>query len=125
MCLKYKNSRKAKIFPAIFLLDNLINNANLMTLTSTPPNFSEQGIPFIRATNIKEGRIVENDMKYISEEEAKKIEKCKLSLGDTIIVRSGANTGDNTFVPEKYVDCYGGYDIIVKLNEKKIGRAHV
>lgn len=86
--------------------------------TSTPPNFSEQGIPFIRATNIKEGRIVENDMKYISEEEAKKIEKCKLSLGDTIIVRSGANTGDNTFVPEKYVDCYGGYDIIVKLNEK-------
>lgn len=32
MCLKYKNSRKAKIFPAIFLLDNLINNANLMTL---------------------------------------------------------------------------------------------
>lgn len=110
--------------------DPVINNKNWETVelryciqeikygTSTPPNFSEQGIPFIRATNIKEGRIVENDMKYISEEEAKKIEKCKLSLGDTIIVRSGANTGDNTFVPEKYVDCYGGYDIIVKLNEK-------
>lgn len=110
--------------------DPVINNKNWETVelryciqeikygTSTPPNFSEQGIPFIRATNIKEGRIVENDMKYISDEEAKKIEKCKLSLGDTIIVRSGANTGDNTFVPEKYVDCYGGYDIIVKLNEK-------
>ena len=86
--------------------------------TSTPPVFSEEGIPFVRATNIKAGRIIENDMKYISEEEAKKIEKCKLVLGDTIIVRSGANTGDNAFVSEEYVGAYGGYDIIVKLNEK-------
>lgn len=86
--------------------------------TSTPPVFSEEGIPFIRATNIKVGRIIENDIKYISEDEARKIEKCKLALGDTIIVRSGANTGDNAFVSEKYVDAYGGYDIIVKLNEK-------
>lgn len=86
--------------------------------TSTPPVFSEEGIPFVRATNIKSGRIIENDMKYISEEEAKKIEKCKLALGDTIIVRSGANTGDNAFVSEEYVGAYGGYDIIVKLNEK-------
>ena len=86
--------------------------------TSTPPVFSEEGIPFVRATNIKAGRIIENDMKYISEEEAKKIEKCKLALGDTIIVRSGANTGDNAFVSEEYVGAYGGYDIIVKLNEK-------
>ena len=86
--------------------------------TSTPPVFSEEGIPFVRATNIKAGRIIENDMKYISEEEAKKIEKCKLALGDTIIVRSGANTGDNAFVSEEYVGAYGGYDIIVKLNKK-------
>ncbi|MBI6026673.1 restriction endonuclease subunit S [Clostridium perfringens] len=86
--------------------------------TSKPPIFSEEGIPFVRATNIKFGRIIENDMKYISEYEAEKIEKCKLSLGDTIIVRSGANTGDNAFVSEEYVGSYGGYDIIVKLNEK-------
>ncbi|WP_305154008.1 restriction endonuclease subunit S, partial [uncultured Clostridium sp.] len=86
--------------------------------TSTPPVFSEEGVPFVRATNIKFGRIIENDMKYISEQESKKIEKCKLELGDTIIVRSGANTGDNAFVSEEYVGAYGGYDIIVKLNKK-------
>ena len=31
--------------------------------TSTPPEFSESGYAFIRATNIKNGRIVDNDMK--------------------------------------------------------------
>lgn len=87
--------------------------------TSTPPVFSEEGIPFIRATNIKLGRIVKNDMKYISQDEASKIEKCKLELGDTIVVRSGANTGDNTYVTEEYVGAYGGYDIIVKLVSDK------
>lgn len=86
--------------------------------TSTPPVFSEIGIPFIRATNIKFGRIIENDMKYISQEESLKIKKCKLELGDIIIVRSGANTGDNAYVEKQYVDAYGGYDIIIKLNDK-------
>ncbi|OOM14656.1 restriction endonuclease subunit S [Clostridium saccharobutylicum] len=86
--------------------------------TSTPPVFSEMGIPFVRATNIKFGRIIKNDMKCISEDEAIKIEKCKLELGDTIIVRSGANTGDNAYVTEEYVGAYGGYDIIVKLSDK-------
>ena len=86
--------------------------------TSTPPVFSEEGIPFVRATNIKFGRIIKSDMKYISEDEANKIQRCKLDLGDTIIVRSGANTGDNAFVTEEYVGSYGGYDIIFKLNNK-------
>lgn len=86
--------------------------------TSTPPVFSEVGIPFVRATNIKVGRIINNDMKYISEDEATKIEKCKLELGDTIIVRSGANTGDNAYVTEEYVGAYGGYDIIFRLSDK-------
>lgn len=83
---------------------------------SIPPVFSREGIPFIRATNIKNGRIIENDMKYISLEEAQKIEKCKLEVGDILIVRSGVNTGDSTFVNKKYNNSYGGYDIIVKLN---------
>lgn len=83
---------------------------------SIPPVFSQEGIPFIRATNIKNGRIIENDMKYISPEEAQKIEKCKLEVGDILIVRSGVNAGDSTFVNKKYNNSYGGYDIIVKLN---------
>ena len=46
---------------------------------STPPIFTDDGYAFIRATNIKNGKIVTNDMKYIPQEEADRLEKCKLS----------------------------------------------
>ena len=86
--------------------------------TSQPPEFSDVGIPFIRATNIKNARISEKSMLFISKHEAKKIEKCRLRKGDIIVVRSGANTGDSTFIPEKYENAYGGYDIIIRLNDR-------
>jgi type I restriction enzyme, S subunit len=85
--------------------------------TSTPPIYQNEGIPFIRATNIKKGGVSKKGMVYISEEEASKILKCKLSESDLIIVRSGANTGDCGRIPEKYIDSYGGFDLIIKIEE--------
>ena len=85
--------------------------------TSQPPEFSEDGkYKFIRATNIKNGRITENDMLRISEDEAAKIAKCKLDGNEIIIVRSGANTGDTCVVTSEYAGQYAGYDIIVSLD---------
>lgn len=66
--------------------------------TSTPPKFSKSGYAFIRATNIKNGHIVLNDMKYIDQVEADKIEKCRLQGGELLIVRSGVNSGDTCVV---------------------------
>jgi len=88
--------------------------------TSLPPIFSEKGIPFIRATNIKKGRVANNEMLYINNEEARKIEKCKLKENDLIIVRSGANTGDCTVIEKKYENCYGGYDLIFRPKQKEL-----
>ena len=85
--------------------------------TSQPPTFSEFGeFKFIRATNIKAGRITENDMLRISADEATKIEKGRLNGNEIIIVRSGANTGDTCVVTDEYRDQYAGYDIIITLN---------
>lgn len=85
--------------------------------TSQPPVFSEDGIfKFIRATNIKTGRITEKDMLRISAEEASKLEKCRLNGNEIIIVRSGANTGDTCVVTEEYRNQYAGYDIIITLD---------
>ena len=85
--------------------------------TSQPPVFSENGkFKFIRATNIKAGRITEMDMLRIDEDAASKLGKCKLSGHEIIIVRSGANTGDTCVVTEDYADQYAGYDIIVSLD---------
>ena len=85
--------------------------------TSQPPVFSETGeYKFIRATNIKNGRICEKDMLRIDASEAAKIEKCKLEGNEIIIVRSGANTGDTCIVTGDYAGHYAGYDIIISLD---------
>ena len=83
---------------------------NIRYGTGSPPIYSETGIPFIRATNIKKGRIEEKGMVYISNEEADKISKCQITQGDLIIVRSGVNTGDAAVISEQYSGCYAGYD---------------
>ena len=86
--------------------------------TSTPPVYSETGYAFIRATNIKKGKIVNDDMKYISEEEAKKISKCKLNGNEILIVRSGVNSGDTCVVTKEYINQYAGYDMILVLGNQ-------
>lgn len=85
--------------------------------TSQPPVFAENGkYKFIRATNIKAGRIIEVDMLRIDEAAAGKLEKCKLHGNEIIIVRSGANTGDTCVVTAEYANQYAGYDIIISLD---------
>lgn len=82
---------------------------------STPPEFSDVGYAFIRATNIKSGHIVKNGMKYIPQSQADKLEKCKLSGGEVLIVRSGVNAGDTCVVTDEYIGQYAGYDMILVL----------
>lgn len=86
--------------------------------TSTPPEFTENGYAFIRATNIKNGRIVDNDMKRIPQEEADRLTKCQLSGGEILIVRSGVNAGDTCVVTDDYIGQYAGYDMILVLNKE-------
>lgn len=85
--------------------------------TGSPPPYERSGIPFIRATNIKMGKIVKKEMKFISSESASKIEKCKLHEGNLLLVRSGANTGDCAFVPIEYDGSYAAYDLILEFNK--------
>lgn len=94
---------------------------NIRYGTSTPPIFSDSlGFPFIRATNIKFGKIVKKDLKFISKKEGDKIPKCKLEEGEVIVVRSGVNTGDSTNIDKKYHGSYAGYDIILTPNKNLI-----
>ncbi len=85
--------------------------------TSSPPEFSDEGYAFIRATNIKNGHIVDNDMRFIPQHEADRLEKCKLLGGEIIIVRSGVNAGDTCVVTPEYSGQYAGYDMILVLND--------
>ncbi len=84
--------------------------------TGSPPIYAEEGVPFIRATNVKGGTVVRNGLKFISSREAEKIKKCKISAGDLIVVRSGVNAGDCALIPEEFNGSYAGYDLIVELD---------
>ncbi len=83
--------------------------------TGSPPEYIEKGIPFIRATNIKKGTVVEEGLKFISEKESLKIEKCRLKAGNLILVRSGVNAGDCGLIPIKYDGAFAAYDLIIEL----------
>lgn len=83
--------------------------------TGSPPTYVEKGIPFIRATNIKNNSIVKNDLVFISAEDANKIKKCELTEGNLIVVRSGVNTGDAAVVPKEFDGAYAAYGLIIEL----------
>jgi type I restriction enzyme, S subunit len=85
--------------------------------TGLPPKYSEKGIPFIRATNIKNGRITKQGMVYLTPEEARKIDKCFIKEGNLIIVRSGVNTGDCGIIPHEYDGALAGYDLILEVDQ--------
>jgi type I restriction enzyme S subunit len=87
--------------------------------TGSPPIYCSIGIPFIRATNIKNGRVEEKGMVYVNEEEANKIKKCYLNEGDLLIVRSGANTGDCAYITDEYSNSLGGFDLIIEMENVK------
>jgi len=50
--------------------------------TGSPPQYSDSGIPFLRATNVKGGRIERKGMTFLTETEANKIAKCIVNEGD-------------------------------------------
>lgn len=87
---------------------------------SSPPIFSEEGLAFIRATNIKNGKIVMKEMKYISSDEGQKIKKCELKKEEIILVRSDVNSGDCAVVSDKFVGNYAGYDLVLEINASQL-----
>lgn len=83
--------------------------------TGSPPPYVENGIPFVRATNIKMGRINTKDLKNISADDAKRLSKCKVHHGNIIVVRSGVNTGDCAVIPAEYDGSCAAFDLIVDI----------
>ncbi len=59
--------------------------------THKTPTYLNDGIPFISAKNIKDGKIDFDDIKYISDEEYREIQKrCQISKGDLLLTKSGS-----------------------------------
>lgn len=90
---------------------------------STPPPIlesSEKTVPFVRATDIKNGEILVEKLLHININQSKRMEKCLLEVGEMILVRSGVNTGDCAIVSDSLAGSYGAYDLILHFTNEVI-----
>lgn len=90
--------------------------------TGTPPprvEPSDKSVPFLRATDIKDGQVLIDRLPHISRDQPLAMDKCRLEGGELIVVRSGVNTGDCAVVPAALNGAFAAYDLIVKVDAKK------
>ena len=86
--------------------------------TGSPPpylNKSDNTVPFVRATDIKDGEINVATLLHVSARQPEHMNKCRLRGGELIIVRSGVNTGDCAVVPESLANSFAAYDLILTI----------
>jgi type I restriction enzyme S subunit len=86
-----------------------------------PPESSLNGVPLIRATNIRYGEISDEDMMFVRPEDIPESRNAFLSADEVIVVRSGAYTGDVAQVTEKWAGAVAGYDLVVAPGERFCG----
>jgi type I restriction enzyme, S subunit len=82
-----------------------------------PPQLLADGLPFVRATNVTRGRIVDRDMQFVDPKDVPWNRDPALRTSDIIVVRSGAYTGDSAIVPENYDGAIAGYDMVVRARQ--------
>ena len=63
---------------------------------------SDGEIPVIRSKNIRPLAFDESDLKFMSREKFKTVERSKVSPGDILLVKVGATIGDTCIFPDKY-----------------------
>jgi type I restriction enzyme S subunit len=85
---------------------------------SQPPAQQEDGVPFVRATNISEGSINADGIVRIDPKDVPDEENVILREGDVLVVRSGAYTGDSALVEEEFEGGVAGYDMIVRSTDE-------
>ncbi len=90
-----------------------------------PPESDENGVPMIRATNIKRGAIVETGLFRVKRSAIPKSRNPFLRTGDVIVVRSGAYTGDIARVTEKWEGAIAGYDLILSPTKRTINSVYL
>ena len=84
--------------------------------TGSPPTYldeSENTVPFVRATDIKDGEVNLETLLHVAAEQPGRMNKYRLTGGELIIVRSGANTGDCAVVPHLLANALAAYDLIL------------
>lgn len=97
-------------------IDLDISDGNYAAKYPRQSDFVEQGIPFIRANNIKGMRVVWDDMRFISKQKHDELQRGHLKKDDIIITTRG-QLGNVAIVDYEFVDCNINAQI-VRINTK-------
>ena len=80
-----------------------------------PPEYVDNGLPFIRATDINRGKIDLEAVKKVNPDDIPWNRKPEVKLNEILVVRSGAYTGDSAIVTEDIAGCIVGYDMVLTV----------
>ena|SRR3989344_7090108 len=80
-----------------------ISDGNYSSKYPRSQDFVTQGVPFIRAINFKNGKLVWDDMRYISSEKHKELKKGHLKTDDVLITTRG-EIGTIAYVTSEFND---------------------
>ncbi|MHC1761070.1 MAG: restriction endonuclease subunit S [Negativicutes bacterium] len=95
--------------------------ANIRYGIGEPPEYVDDGIPLIRATNVNSGKIEKANLVMVDPQEIPAGRIIWLKAGDIIVVRSGAYTGDSAIIPSEFEGAIAGFDMVLttrKLNSQ-------
>ena len=84
-----------------------------------PPQYHDDGTPLIRATNVHAGKLFNEGMVFVNPEEIPEQRIVWLEVGDIVVVRSGAYTGDSAIVPDGFGRCIAGFDMVLKSHSAR------
>lgn len=82
-----------------------------------PPEYVNEGLNLVRATDISKGVIARDGFKKVRSEDVPWERNPSLSVGEIIVVRSGAYTGDSAIVPIGLEGSIAGFDMVVTATD--------
>jgi len=82
-----------------------------------PPEYVDDGLPFIRATDIKRGKVDMDNVKRVRPDDVPWSRRPSLKLHEILVVRSGAYTGDSALVTESIAGCVAEYDMVLTVHK--------
>ena len=100
--------------------DIFISDGNYSSKYPTADEFVTEGIPFIRASNMVNNTITDDEMYYISAEKHAELLKGHVKPNDVLIATRGAGIGKIAVVPEKHNDSNINAQIVLLRCNKDI-----
>lgn len=99
-----------------------ISDGNYSSKYPKASDFRAFGVPFIRANNIKGLKVIDDDLRYISEEQHAELLSGHLKKNDILITTRG-DIGQIAFVPERHIDSNINAQL-VRINVDKTKNSH-